>query len=72
MENSTPLDTLRGENKAHPPSAPLRPAARPRPAPQAFEDLGMEAIRRIDVKNFPAFIIIDDKGNDFFQALNLG
>jgi len=37
-----------------------------------FEDLGMEAVWRIEVKNFPAFIIIDDKGNDFFQELNLG
>ena len=37
-----------------------------------FHDLGMEAIWRIEVENFPAFIIIDDKGNDFFQALNLG
>ncbi len=34
-----------------------------------FEDLGMEAIRRIDVVDFPAFIIVDDKGNDFFEAL---
>ncbi len=34
-----------------------------------FEDLGMEAIRKIDVINFPAFIIVDDKGNDFFQQL---
>ncbi len=31
-----------------------------------YEDLGMEAIRRIEVENFPAFIITDDKGNDFF------
>jgi fumarate hydratase class I len=38
----------------------------------AFEDLGMEAIWRIEVEDFPAFIIIDDKGNDFFQDLNLG
>ncbi|MGE3987555.1 fumarate hydratase [Pseudorhodoplanes sp.] len=37
-----------------------------------FHELGMEAIWRIEVENFPAFIIIDDKGNDFFQALNLG
>jgi fumarate hydratase class I len=37
-----------------------------------FHELGMEAIWRIDVENFPAFIVIDDKGNDFFQALNLG
>ena len=38
----------------------------------AFEDLGMEAIWRIEVEDFPAFVIIDDKGNDFFQELNLG
>ncbi len=31
-----------------------------------FEDLGMEAVWRIEVKDFPAFIITDDKGNDFF------
>ncbi len=34
-----------------------------------FEDLGMEAIRKIRVENFPAFIIVDDKGNDFFRQL---
>jgi fumarate hydratase class I len=34
-----------------------------------FEDLGMEAIRKIEVVNFPAFIVVDDKGNDFFEAL---
>ena len=34
-----------------------------------FEDLGMEAIRKIDVVNFPAFVVVDDKGNDFFEAL---
>ena len=31
-----------------------------------FEDLGMEAIWKIDVVDFPAFIIVDDKGNDFY------
>ena len=31
-----------------------------------YDDLGMEAIRKIEVENFPAFIITDDKGNDFF------
>ncbi len=31
-----------------------------------FEELGMEAVRKITVKDFPAFIITDDKGNDFF------
>lgn len=35
-----------------------------------FEDLGMEAIRKIQVKNMPAFIITDDKGNDFFDEYN--
>jgi fumarate hydratase class I len=34
-----------------------------------FEDLGMEAIRKIEVVNFPAFIVVDDKGNDFFEEL---
>jgi len=34
-----------------------------------FEDLGMEAIRMIEVVDFPAFIVVDDKGNDFFEAL---
>jgi fumarate hydratase class I len=35
-------------------------------------ELGMEAIWRIEVVDFPAFIVIDDKGNDFFKELNLG
>jgi fumarate hydratase class I len=35
----------------------------------AFGELGMEAIFMITVKDFPAFIIIDDKGNDFFENL---
>jgi fumarate hydratase class I len=35
-----------------------------------FEDLGMEAIRKIRVENMPAFIITDDKGNDFFDEYN--
>lgn len=34
-----------------------------------FPELGMEAVRKIEVKDFPAFIITDDKGNDFFAAL---
>ena len=34
-----------------------------------FEELGMEAVRKITVKNFPAFIITDDKGNDFFENI---
>jgi len=32
-----------------------------------FEELGMEAIWKIDVVDFPAFIVVDDKGNDFFM-----
>jgi fumarate hydratase class I len=39
---------------------------------QEYPEFGMEAIWRIEVENFPAFIVIDDKGNDFFKALNLG
>ena len=34
-----------------------------------FEDLGMEAIRKIEVVDFPAFVVVDDKGNDFFEGL---
>lgn len=34
-----------------------------------FEELGMEAVRKITIKDFPAFIITDDKGNDFFANL---
>ncbi len=37
-----------------------------------YPELGMEAIWRIEVGDFPAFIVIDDKGNDFFKELNLG
>jgi fumarate hydratase, class I len=33
---------------------------------QEYEELGMEAIWRIEVEDFPAFIVVDDKGNDFF------
>jgi fumarate hydratase class I len=35
----------------------------------AYPELGMEAIFKISVKDFPAFIIVDDKGNDFFESL---
>ena len=34
-----------------------------------FEELGMEAVRKIEIQNFPAFIISDDKGNDFFESI---
>ena len=36
-----------------------------------FPELGMEAVWKIEVENFPAFILIDDKGNDFFRAAPL-
>jgi fumarate hydratase class I len=36
-----------------------------------YPELGMEAIWRIQVENFPAFIITDDKGNDFFSDLKI-
>ena len=35
-----------------------------------FEDLGMEAVWKIDVVDFPAFIVVDDKGNDFFAEIS--
>ena len=35
----------------------------------AYPELGMEAIWMIEVENFPAFIVVDDKGNDFFTSL---
>jgi fumarate hydratase class I len=35
-----------------------------------YEELGMEAVWRIEVENFPAFIVVDDKGNDFFAQLS--
>jgi fumarate hydratase class I len=34
-----------------------------------FPELGMEAVWSIEVENFPAFIVVDDKGNDFFEML---
>ncbi len=37
-----------------------------------FPELGMEAIWRIEVEDFPAFILVDDKGNDFFQHVAPG
>jgi fumarate hydratase, class I len=35
-----------------------------------YPELGMEAIWRIEVVDFPAFIVVDDKGNDFFSGLS--
>ena len=34
----------------------------------AYPELGMEAVWRIEVEEFPAFIVIDDKGNDFYEG----
>ncbi|PRY60298.1 homodimeric fumarase (class I) [Knoellia remsis] len=34
-----------------------------------YEELGMEAVWKIEVEDFPAFIVVDDKGNDFFAAV---
>ena len=33
-----------------------------------YAELGMEAVWKIEVENFPAFVVVDDKGNDFFAA----
>jgi fumarate hydratase class I len=35
-----------------------------------YAELGMEAVWRIEVEDFPAFVIVDDKGNDFFQTVS--
>jgi fumarate hydratase class I len=37
-----------------------------------FAELGMEAVWKIDVADFPAFIVVDDKGNDFFSEVTRG
>ena len=34
-----------------------------------YPELGMEAIWKIEAEDFPAFILVDDKGNDFFQQI---
>jgi len=34
-----------------------------------FEELGMEAVYKIEVVDFPTFIVVDDKGNDFFAEI---
>jgi fumarate hydratase class I len=34
-----------------------------------YPELGMEAVWRIEVENFPAFVVIDDKGNDFYEGM---
>jgi len=36
-----------------------------------YPELGMEAVWRIEVENFPAFIVMDDKGNDFFKEFGI-
>jgi len=37
-----------------------------------YPELGMEAVWKIEVEDFPAFILVDDKGNDFFQQIGKG
>ena len=37
-----------------------------------YPELGMEAVWRIEVRDFPAFIVVDDKGNDFFDEIGKG
>ena len=34
-----------------------------------FPELGMEAVWKIEVRDFPAFVIVDDKGNDFYAEV---
>lgn len=36
-----------------------------------FEDFGMEAVWKVEVEDFPAFILVDDKGNDFFKKFDI-
>ena len=57
------------------PVSPLKPGPAARLAQDCiksvevveYPELGMEAIWKIEVENFPAFIVVDDKGNDFFN-----
>jgi fumarate hydratase class I len=35
-----------------------------------YPELGMEAVWKIDVEDFPAFIVVDDKGHDFFESVS--
>ena len=35
-----------------------------------YPELGMEAVWKIEVVNFPAFVVVDDKGNDFFSEVS--
>ncbi len=37
-----------------------------------YPELGMEAVWKIEVEDFPAFIVVDDKGNDFFAGISGG
>ncbi len=37
-----------------------------------YPELGMEAVWKIEVEDFPAFIVVDDKGNDFFAGFSKG
>jgi fumarate hydratase class I len=35
-----------------------------------YPELGMEAVWKIEVEDFPAFVVVDDKGNDFFESVS--
>ena len=35
-----------------------------------YPELGMEAVWQIEVEDFPAFVVVDDKGNDFFGEVS--
>ncbi len=47
------------------PAAILAKNCMPKVEVLEYPELGMEAVWKIDVENFPAFIVVDDKGNDF-------
>ena len=48
------------------PGRPARPGLHPSQEVLEYAELGMEAVWKIEVEDFPAFIVVDDKGNDFF------
>ena len=48
---------------------PPRPRQHPKVEVLEYPELGMEAVWKIDVVDFPAFIVVDDKGNDFFDQV---
>ena len=65
--NATAASTS-GRSAAPPPGWP-RTASR-KVEVLEYPELGMEAVWRIEVADFPAFIVVDDKGNDFFDTVS--